>query len=55
MRTADAAPLDRTLAYTGPVNRRLQLLEVAALAGAHYWSMQRELEATSADLKLSRN
>ncbi|QYF95394.1 glycosyltransferase family 9 protein [Massilia sp. PAMC28688] len=55
MRTADAAPLDRTIAYAGPVNRRLQLLEVAALAGASYWPMKRELEATAADLQLSRD
>lgn len=46
MRTPDAAPLDRTIAYAGPVNRRLQLLEVAALAGAQFWPMQQELHTT---------
>lgn len=54
MRAADAAPLDRCLHYGGPVNRRLQLLEVAALAGAHYWPMKRELHATPADRVLAR-
>ncbi len=49
MRTADAAPLDRSLAYGGMMNRRLQLLEVAALAGATVWPMKRELHATAAD------
>lgn len=55
MRAPDAAPLDRSIAYTGPVNRRLQLLEVAALAGAPYWPMKREFGATSTDLQLSRD
>jgi ADP-heptose:LPS heptosyltransferase len=55
MRAADAAPLDRSIAFAaGPVNRRLQLLEVAALAGAQHWPMKRELEATGADLQLAR-
>lgn len=34
MRSADAAPLDRYIHYAGSLNRRLQLLEVAALVGA---------------------
>jgi ADP-heptose:LPS heptosyltransferase len=46
MRSADAAPLDRAIAYGAPVNRRLQLLEVAALAGARAWPMKRQLQAT---------
>lgn len=49
MRTADAAPLDRSIAYGGLVNRRLQLLEVAALAGAKAWPMKRHLQATGGD------
>ena len=51
MRTPDAAPLDRCVAHGGAVNRRLQLLEVAALAGANAWPMQRQLQATRADRK----
>lgn len=53
MRTPDAAPLDRCIAYGGVVNRRLQLLEVAALAGAKAWPMKRQLLATSADRQLA--
>ena len=49
MRSADAAPLERTLAYGELVNRRLQLLEVAALAGARVWPMNGELRVTAAD------
>ncbi len=49
MRTPDAAPLDRCLAYGGMVNRRLELLEVAALAGANSWPMNMQLQATDAD------
>ncbi len=54
MRSPDAAPLDRCVTYGGPVNRRLQLLEVAALAGARYWPMRRELHATTHDASLAR-
>ena len=53
MRTPDAAPLDRCVAHGGVVNRRLQLLEVAALAGAKAWPMKRQLLATSADRQLA--
>ncbi len=53
MRSADAAPLDRCVAYRGLVNRRLQLLEVAALAGAKTWPMKRQLHATCADRQLA--
>lgn len=53
MRSADAAPLDRTLCYAGLVNRRLQLLEVAALAGAGAWPMDGELRVTGADRQLA--
>ncbi len=49
MRTPDAAPLDRCVAHGGVVNRRLQLLEVAALAGANAWPMRSHLQATDAD------
>lgn len=53
MRSADAAPLDRYIAYGGPVNRRLQLLEVAALAGAHCWSAGCVLALTARDRQLA--
>jgi ADP-heptose:LPS heptosyltransferase len=53
MRSADAAPLDRSLAYRNLVNRRLQLLEVAALAGATAWPMQGSLHVTAADRLLA--
>ena len=53
MRTPDAAPLDRCVAHGGVVNRRLQLLEVAALAGAKAWPMKRQLLATSTDRQLA--
>lgn len=53
MRSPDAAPLDRALAYGGLVNRRLQLLEVAALAGATAWPMHDELRVTGADRRLA--
>lgn len=53
MRSPDAAPLDRDLCYAGLVNRRLQLLEVAALAGASAWPMGGELRVTGADRRLA--
>jgi ADP-heptose:LPS heptosyltransferase len=53
MRSADAAPLDRDLCYAGLVNRRLQLLEVAALAGASAWPMYGDLRVTGADRQLA--
>ncbi|NHZ91881.1 glycosyltransferase family 9 protein [Massilia sp. CCM 8733] len=46
----DAEPLERNVRHEGLVNRRLQLLEVAALAGASAWPMRRELHATRDDL-----
>lgn len=52
MRAADAAELDRSLPYGAVVNRRLQLLELAALAGARFWPMgpmERELGLTDDD------
>lgn len=49
MRAADAVPLERSLAYRVVVNRRLQLLELAALAGARFWTMERELALTDDD------
>jgi ADP-heptose:LPS heptosyltransferase len=53
MRSPDAAPLDRALAYGGLVNRRLQLLEVAALAGAQAWPMNGALRVSAADRRLA--
>lgn len=53
MRSPDAAPLDRCLSYGGVVNQRLQLLELAALAGAKAWPMGRQLEVTDHDRHLA--
>lgn len=50
--TPDAQPLDRTLAYGAHVNRRLELLQVAALVGAQPRLMPRELEVTNEDRAL---
>lgn len=49
MRAADAEPLDRWLAFDGVVNKRLQLLEVAALAGAAAWPMHARMLVTAHD------
>ena len=49
MRAADAAPLDRCLGYAGCVNRRLQLLELAKLAGATALPMAPQLVVTARD------
>lgn len=49
MRSPEAAPLDRCLDYGGVVNRRLQLLELAALAGARSWPMGPQLAVTAMD------
>jgi ADP-heptose:LPS heptosyltransferase len=48
-RAADAPPLDRWVRYAVPNNRRLALLEVAALAGAALPPLQQELAVTEAD------
>lgn len=48
-RAADAPPLDRWVRYAVPNNRRLALLEVAALAGAPPPPLGQELEVTAAD------
>jgi len=53
MRTPDAAPLGRCLPFGGLVNRRLQLLEIAALAGAQSWPMTSTLHATNLDRELA--
>ena len=53
MRSADAAPLDRSLCYGALVNRRLQLLEVAALAGARSWPGSHFLQVTATDRQLA--
>jgi ADP-heptose:LPS heptosyltransferase len=48
-RADGAAPLDRWLPYTEPANRRLALLEVAALVGAAQLALEQELAVTPAD------
>jgi len=48
-RAADAPPLQRWVRYTEPANRRLALLEVAALAGAGTLALGTELLLTEAD------
>jgi ADP-heptose:LPS heptosyltransferase len=48
-RTPDAAMLDRWVAYGDFNNRRLEMLEIVALAGANEWRMVRELQLTHAD------
>ena len=49
MKAADAPPLDRWVAYAGLQNRRLQMLEVAALLGADQLRLGRELEPSARD------
>jgi len=49
MKTADATPLDRWIPYSALANRRLELLQVAALADAAPPLAERELEITPAD------
>lgn len=49
MKTPDAAPLDRWVSFGELQNRRLQLLEVAALAGAATVRLGRELHVTDDD------
>jgi ADP-heptose:LPS heptosyltransferase len=53
MRSPDAAPLDRSLCYGALVNRRMQLLELAALGGARYWPIRQQLQVTAADRALA--
>lgn len=48
-RADGAPPLDRWVPYAEPANRRLALLEVAALAGAAQVALERELAVTAAD------
>lgn len=48
-RTPDAAPLDRWITYGNIANRRLEMLEIAALAGAGEWRMGPELQVTQRD------
>jgi ADP-heptose:LPS heptosyltransferase len=48
-RAAGAPALDRWVPYAEPANRRLALLEVAALAGAAQVVLERELAVTVAD------
>ena len=47
---SDAPPLDKTLAFGELQNRRLQLLELAALAGARAPALEAPLAITPADL-----
>lgn len=47
--TADAVPLDRSLAYGEPANRRLELLQIAALAGAAPCLPDPELQPLATD------
>ena len=49
MKASDAEPLDRWVAYGELQNRRLQMLEVAALAGASTVRLGRELHVTDTD------
>jgi ADP-heptose:LPS heptosyltransferase len=51
MKAPEAAPLDRWVSYGELQNRRLQLLEVAALAGASTVRLGRELHVTEEDRK----
>jgi ADP-heptose:LPS heptosyltransferase len=48
-KTPDAAPLDRSIAYGDFSNRRLELLQVVALAGAEPCPMACEVEVTEND------
>ncbi len=48
-RTPDAELLDRWVAYGDFNNRRLEMLEIVALAGAGEWRMGRELQVTTGD------
>ncbi|HEX7634157.1 MAG TPA: glycosyltransferase family 9 protein, partial [Noviherbaspirillum sp.] len=49
LKAADAEPLDRWLPYGSPQNKRLQFLEVAALAGADTLRLGPELHVTACD------
>lgn len=49
LRAAGVPTLDRWVSFHPLQNRRLQLLEVAALAGAHTLPLERELEVTEKD------
>lgn len=49
LKAPDAEPLDRWIAHAPLQNRRLQLLEVAALAGARRLRLERELQVTARD------
>lgn len=49
MKAVDAAPLDRWISYGQWQNRRLQMLEVASLAGANMLQLGAELAVTDDD------
>lgn len=48
-RTPDAAMLDRWIAYGEFNNRRLEMLEIVALAGANEWRVGQDLQVTDND------
>ena len=52
-RTPEAAPLDRSIAYGAFANRRLELLQVAALAGARPTLTSPEIGITANDRQLA--
>lgn len=52
-RTPDAAALDRSIAYGDYANRRLELLQVVALAGARPVLLASEIEVTDDDRSLA--
>lgn len=51
-KTPEAAPLDRSIAYGDFSNRRLELLQVVALAGAQPYPIACEVEVTENDRRL---
>lgn len=55
MKASDAPPLDRWISYGQLQNRRLQMLEVAALAGADTLRLSRELRVTDKDRSEAAN
>jgi ADP-heptose:LPS heptosyltransferase len=52
-RTPDAAALDRSISYGDFANRRLELLQVVALAGARAYCPEREIAVTDNDRRLA--
>ncbi len=54
LKAADAEPLDRWIPFGSPQNRRLQLLEAAALAGANVVRIEHDLAVTENDRQEAR-